>query len=191
MLDAPDHAAMIDRITNAKFDTTRLKPGYDEKEVDDFLDQVVAQLRGGGLPEARGARFSPTRMRPGYAQQDVDDLLDEIDLYAKSRRSPDHAAMIDRITNAKFDTTRLKPSYDEKEVDDFLDQVVARLRAGALPDVRGARFSPTRMRPGYVQQDVDDLLREIDLYAEPRRSALGPQGAASPGSDRRASARPR
>jgi len=41
---------------------------------------------------------------------------------------------------------------------------------------RGARFSPTRRRPGYVQQDVDDLLREIDLYAEPRRSALGRRG---------------
>jgi DivIVA domain-containing protein len=102
--------------------------------------------------------------------------------------APDQAAMIDRITNAKFSTTRLKPGYDEKEVDDFLDQVVAQLRAGALPEVPGARFSPTRMRPGYAQQAVDDLLREIDLYAEPRRSALGPQGAASPGSDRRASA---
>jgi DivIVA domain-containing protein len=103
--------------------------------------------------------------------------------------APGRAAMIDRITNAKFDTTGLKPGYDEKEVDDFLDQVVAQLRAGGLPEARGARFSPTRRRPGYAQQDVDDLLREIDLYAEPRRSALGPQGAASPGSDRRASAR--
>jgi DivIVA domain-containing protein len=87
MLDAPDHAAMIDRITNAKFNTTRLKPGYDEKEVDNFLDQVIAQLRAGGVPEVREARFSLTRMRPGYVQQDVDDLLDEIDLYAETLRS--------------------------------------------------------------------------------------------------------
>jgi DivIVA domain-containing protein len=90
--------------------------------------------------------------------------------------APDHAVMIDRITNSKFNTTRLKPGYDEEEVDNFLDQVVAQLRAGGLPEVRGARFSATLMRPGYVQQDVDDLLREIDLYAEPRRSALGRRG---------------
>lgn len=64
MLDAPDHAAMIDRITNAKFGTTELKPGYDEKEVDDFLDQVMAQLRSGGLPEVGGAWFSVTRNAP-------------------------------------------------------------------------------------------------------------------------------
>jgi DivIVA domain-containing protein len=84
--------------------------------------------------------------------------------------------MIDRITNAKFNTTRLQPGYDEKEVDNFLDQVVAQLRSGGLPEVRGARFSSTRMRPGYAQQDVDDLLDEIDLYTEPRRSALARQG---------------
>lgn len=90
--------------------------------------------------------------------------------------APDHAVMIDRITNAKFHTTRLKPGYDEEEVDKFLDQVVAQLRAGGLPEVRGSRFSPTRRRPGYVQQDVDDLLREFDLYAEPRRSALRRRG---------------
>ena len=84
--------------------------------------------------------------------------------------------MIDRITSAKFSTVRLGPGYDEEEVDKFLDQVVAQLRSGVLPDVREARFSLTRMRPGYVRQDVDDLLREIDLYAEPRRSGFGRQG---------------
>jgi len=105
MLDAPDHAVMIDRITNAKFHTTRLKPGYDEEEeeeeeVDKFLDQLVAQLRAGGLPEARGARFSPTRRRPGYVQQDVDDLLDEIDLYAEPRRSAFRAPGQDPVDHA-------------------------------------------------------------------------------------------
>jgi DivIVA domain-containing protein len=87
MLDAPDHAAMIDRVTNAKFKTIRLGPGYDEAEVDKFLDQVVAQLRAGGLPEVGGARFSPTRIRAGYDRQAVDDLLREIGLYVESRRS--------------------------------------------------------------------------------------------------------
>jgi DivIVA domain-containing protein len=87
MLGAPDHVAMIDIITNAKFSTIRFGPGYDEEEVDKFLDQVVAQLRSGILPEICEARFSVTRMRPGYVQQDVDNLLREIDLYTGPRRS--------------------------------------------------------------------------------------------------------
>lgn len=80
------HDQMIERIETAQFRTTRMQPGYDEADVDRFLDDAVAALRRGELPDARGARFSTTRIRPGYNELDVDDLLDEIDRYCDARR---------------------------------------------------------------------------------------------------------
>ena len=78
-------AGLMEQIRSAKFRVTRLGPGYDEEEVDNFLDKVVATL-GRGEPltpaEVRGAQFRTTRPRPGYAQQDVDDLLLQIEQYA-------------------------------------------------------------------------------------------------------------
>jgi len=80
------HAGMIERIEKSQFSATRLKPGYDEEEVDKFLDSLVAALRRGELPEVRGARFSATRLRPGYVEQDVDALLDEVARYCDAQR---------------------------------------------------------------------------------------------------------
>lgn len=79
----PDRAALdlIEKIDSARFGTTRLSTGYDEAQVDDFLDTLIAVLRGGGrLNRAYlvAARFSTTRIRPGYLIQDVDTFLDEI-----------------------------------------------------------------------------------------------------------------
>jgi DivIVA domain-containing protein len=76
--DIHDTDAMIDRIRNAKFRTTRLSTGYDEEQVDAFLDRAIEALRSGYSPNVRGARFSTTRLRPGYVQEDVESLLKEI-----------------------------------------------------------------------------------------------------------------
>jgi DivIVA domain-containing protein len=72
---------LIDRIRNTTFNTTRLSAGYDEEEVDNFLDKIVAVLRQSGRPDhqdLRNAQFTTVRLRPGYAPQDVDRLLREI-----------------------------------------------------------------------------------------------------------------
>jgi DivIVA domain-containing protein len=72
---------LIERIKNAEFRTTRLSPGYDEGEVDDLLNRIVAILRESDLPdpeELRNVQFTTRRLRPGYAMQDVDSLLHEI-----------------------------------------------------------------------------------------------------------------
>ena len=74
-------ADLIERIKNATFDTTRFSTGYDEEEVDDFLDKVVATLGKGGRPdheELSNAQFTTVWLRPGYARQDVHRLLQEI-----------------------------------------------------------------------------------------------------------------
>jgi DivIVA domain-containing protein len=80
-----DTAALIERIRTARFATTRLGPGYDEKEVDNFLDKLIADLGDIGQldqAEVRAVKFSQTRLRPGYTQHDVDDFLDEVIAWA-------------------------------------------------------------------------------------------------------------
>jgi DivIVA domain-containing protein len=77
----PDAAALIERIRTVTFGTTRLQPGYDEEEVDKFLDKLIADLGDDGRlhPDAvRDVTFSTTRLRPGYTEQEVDDFLDEV-----------------------------------------------------------------------------------------------------------------
>jgi DivIVA domain-containing protein len=81
---APSFRPMIDRIRSATFRTTRLRPGYDEDEVDAFLDYVLETLRRGQrLPrmQVRSVEFSTTRLRTGYEMEDVDKLLIEIERY--------------------------------------------------------------------------------------------------------------
>jgi DivIVA domain-containing protein len=74
-------SGLIERIEKARFSTTRLSGGYDEEEVDTFLDKVIAALSKDGQAdqaELRSVRFTMTRLRPGYVIQDVDSFLDEI-----------------------------------------------------------------------------------------------------------------
>lgn len=57
--------------------------GYNEDEVDAFLDRIVATLRGTtDTPltpgDVREARFSTVMLRPGYAIGEVDEFLAEM-----------------------------------------------------------------------------------------------------------------
>ena len=79
-----------DEVLAAKFQATKFTEGYDQDEVDDFLDRVVTTLRARetGVPAADAltiadldARaFTTTKFREGYAQGDVDALLDRVRL---------------------------------------------------------------------------------------------------------------
>jgi DivIVA domain-containing protein len=75
------YADLIERIKNAQFRTTRWSPGYDEEEVDTFLDRLVTVLRQSERPdpeELRTVQFATTRLRPGYVMEEVDVFLREI-----------------------------------------------------------------------------------------------------------------
>lgn len=73
-------------IRDQRFPTTRLTTGYDEQEVDDFLDGAEAALEAllGGRPDrapitsrdVEQVRFATTRARPGYDPARVDHFLD-------------------------------------------------------------------------------------------------------------------
>ena len=75
-------------VLNAKFAATKFREGYDQDEVDDFLDRVVTTLRaresGTAVAEAVTVadlavrRFTTTKFREGYDMEDVDRLLDQV-----------------------------------------------------------------------------------------------------------------
>ncbi|WP_323096320.1 DivIVA domain-containing protein [Intrasporangium sp. YIM S08009] len=75
-----DRGTLADELRRARFRTTQMRPGYDEREVDDFLERVVARLRsdepaGAVAASVDGARFTTTSFRRGYDMVDVDDAL--------------------------------------------------------------------------------------------------------------------
>ena len=75
-------------VLNKTLTSTQFRDGYDEREVDDMFDRVVAALRyyeQGGRPgpqappsPARGHRFRSTKLRRGYDEREVDDFLDQV-----------------------------------------------------------------------------------------------------------------
>ncbi|PRX95529.1 DivIVA domain-containing protein [Allonocardiopsis opalescens] len=74
---------LSDRVERSQFPTTRFREGYDEQDVDTFLDRVVRTLRGTdpqplNAAQVRATRFSTTRLRPGYDTAAVDALLEEV-----------------------------------------------------------------------------------------------------------------
>ncbi|WP_433253515.1 DivIVA domain-containing protein [Streptosporangium sp. CA-135522] len=75
-----EHAARIER---AAFRAGRLGMGYNEDQVDAFLDRVVATLRGTTdqpvTPgDVRAARFATVMLKPGYAVNEVDEFLTDL-----------------------------------------------------------------------------------------------------------------
>jgi len=80
---APEGPLTADGVLNAKFRATKFREGYDQDAVDDFLDRVVATLRGDAAVPLTAAdidahRFPSTKFREGYDVNDVDDLLDRV-----------------------------------------------------------------------------------------------------------------
>jgi DivIVA domain-containing protein len=101
-------------VRNKHFSTTRNRPGYDEEDVDTFLDLVERELdlliKENGELRAALARM----VRGEGTQSDIPPLP------VRELRAAD-------VHNVKFSTTRLRPGYDEEEVDAFLDDLEAEI----------------------------------------------------------------
>jgi DivIVA domain-containing protein len=71
---------LVGLVRNVRFATTRLKVGYDEREVDAFLDATIIALRENNAraSQVKNAVFATTRLRPGYRQPDVDAFLERL-----------------------------------------------------------------------------------------------------------------
>ncbi len=84
----PQGAMSPEHVRNKRFATTRLTTGYNEDEVDAFLDSAEVTLSAlvNGRPDralltaadVERVRFSTTRARPGYDPAQVDAFLDEL-----------------------------------------------------------------------------------------------------------------
>lgn len=70
-----------EEVLNKQFTVTQFRKGYDEREVDDFLDDVVAEMRRQikengeiykQLEECRGGRAAAPVARPGGDEADID-----------------------------------------------------------------------------------------------------------------------
>jgi DivIVA domain-containing protein len=70
---------LIGWIQSSQFTGTRMRPGYDVRDVDVFLARVVAGLRGTVPPvsarDVRESKFRTVRFSPGYDEREVDAFL--------------------------------------------------------------------------------------------------------------------
>lgn len=75
-----DADQLVGLVRNVRFGTTRLSVGYDEQEVDAFLDKVIVALREdrARASDVKNVVFSVSRVRPGYRQAEVDAFLDRL-----------------------------------------------------------------------------------------------------------------
>jgi DivIVA domain-containing protein len=73
---------LVSWITTAQFGVVRVRPGYDERDVDAFLARVVAGLQGDAPPvsarDVRESRFRTVRFGAGYQEREVDRFLDQL-----------------------------------------------------------------------------------------------------------------
>ena len=78
-----------DDVMNERFRATKFDVGYDQAEVDTFLDrahEALRKLEDGAAPHeapvsaasVEEVRFTQTRFREGYDPKDVDDFLDRL-----------------------------------------------------------------------------------------------------------------
>ncbi|GAA2259563.1 hypothetical protein GCM10009853_010700 [Glycomyces scopariae] len=91
---APEALVSADEVRRCAFATVKLTEGYDEDEVDAFLDRVVLALlepeRGAqrlSADDVRTVRFTPTRLREGYDVTEVDAFLDRIEAEFERRQA--------------------------------------------------------------------------------------------------------
>ncbi|MBP2340756.1 DivIVA domain-containing protein [Saccharothrix coeruleofusca] len=166
-------------------------PGYDESQVDAFLDRVEETLRGRDdvtEQDVRRMRFRPAR--PGYHAAEVDAFLE---LVAETLRStPQRRQAVAPATGAHATSTGMRPAprltpqdvrgvrfhkprpgnrgYEEGEIDAFLERIEATLRGQddlTALEVQEAEFSYAPAgQVGYDEDDVDTFLDLVVVTLE-------------------------
>ena len=117
-----------DDVLNVKFQVSSFKEGYNQDEVDEFLDEVTTTMRG--LEERLGTGPGTTT----GSHQRTEILLTSQD-----------------VRNIRFKTSKFREGYEQPAVDAFLDAVVATLEtmeARLKGSVYGADASACGSAPG-------------------------------------------
>ncbi len=78
-----DHLPLVEKLLNALFVSTHFRAGYDEAEVDTFIDEIVRRVRSDEDPsrvvaDIQAQGFSVVSMRRGYEMREVDTFLEEV-----------------------------------------------------------------------------------------------------------------
>jgi len=89
-------------VMNAKFSATRFSEGYEQDEIDEFLDEITETLRAWEKRTAAGASQSADAPSGMLTSQDV--------------------------LNKKFSVGKFFEGYEQSEVDAFLDEIMRALR---------------------------------------------------------------
>ncbi len=170
-------------IREKKFHTVRLRPGYNEEDVDALLDRIEATLvaleggpRTGALitaEEVRNSRFRTTRLSPGYREDEVDDFLDVVvaDLAGRGLgRAQDQSPLPPRpgAAGASARPRHQRPGADDRQRPSAPGPQEGPprppRRSGMTPrDVREKQFATTRLTTGYNEQEVDDFLDRAEF----------------------------
>ncbi|WP_026119046.1 DivIVA domain-containing protein [Nocardiopsis ganjiahuensis] len=177
-------------IRNKKFHTVRLRPGYNEEDVDALLDRIettLVALEGGPrkgplltADEIRNARFRTTRMSPGYREDEVDDFLDLViaDLAGRGLGQPappplpPHPGRADpRSTGPGRPQEGQVYAGPGRPVQPPTDPTAPRPGPPPGPrmapkDIREKRFATTRLTTGYNEQEVDEFLDRAEYTLE-------------------------
>jgi DivIVA domain-containing protein len=78
----PDAGWLVDWIRQSRFGVTRFRSGYAERDVDAFLDRVIAGMCGAAPPvsacDIRECVFRTVRLRLGYNEPEVDRFLAQL-----------------------------------------------------------------------------------------------------------------
>jgi DivIVA domain-containing protein len=73
-----ERSALIARIKKVSFTPTRFRRGYDERVVDDFLDEVIASLAVSSVPftpvQIRERELRQVGFKGGYEIEEVDEF---------------------------------------------------------------------------------------------------------------------
>jgi DivIVA domain-containing protein len=143
--------------------------GYNEQEVDAFLEQVASALAGRGrltADEVHGVVFTSARPgRHGYDPHRVDAFLDQVERQLRMGKVASTRLRGGQDLRAAR-LPRASHGYDSAEVDAFLDRAAATLDGqGTMTssEVFRTRFSSTSgLRRGYRVAAVDSLLDELE-----------------------------
>ena len=98
----PQTALTSQDVLNKKFSATRFSEGYEQDEIDEFLDEITETLRAWEKRTAAGASQSADAPSGMLTSQDV--------------------------LNKKFSVGKFFEGYEQSEVDAFLDEIMRALR---------------------------------------------------------------
>src|SRR5699024_9138061 len=176
-------------IRDKKFHTVRLRPGYNEEDVDALLDRIEATLvalegrpRTGPLitaDEVRDARFRTTRFSPGYKEDEVDDFLDlvisdlagrglgrvEPTLPSPTSSPPPPLPPAPQVPQGRPSHSQWPPSgaLSPPGHHEGGSAGPAQSSVRTATDVRERQLATTRLTTGYNGQEVDEFLDRAEF----------------------------